>query len=122
MRRLWVSLSVVVLSCALGVAPWAGASPVTAVTIDPVGARDTGAYGINDGGQIVGYFNGAGATVGFLANPSTYAHVHGYLRAPGGDFATVDVPNATDTHATGINNGSQIVGRFEDARHYTHAF
>lgn len=41
MRRSWVSVSVVILSCALGVMPSAGASSVTVATIDAPGALQT---------------------------------------------------------------------------------
>lgn len=56
-------------------------------------------YGINDSGQIVGYFSDA----------SGY---HGFLRDAGGTACTVfDVPNFIgNTFATGINNVGQVAG------------
>jgi probable HAF family extracellular repeat protein len=60
----------------------------------------TQAFGINDGGQIVGYFH----------NPRT----HGFLK-DGNTYTTLDVLGATNTVASGINNGGQIVGTFVDA-------
>ncbi len=59
---------------------------------------DTIANGINDAGQIVGYFyNGTGE--------------HGFLDS-GGTFTQIDAPGATDTGASGINDAGQIVGNF----------
>src|SRR4029077_8689079 len=44
---------------------------------------------------------------------------HGFLYT-GGAFRTIDVPGASDTQATGINNAGQIVGTFFDGT--THGF
>jgi probable HAF family extracellular repeat protein len=57
----------------------------------PDGRTDTGAFGINDVGQIVG-------TPGFLYTSGT--------------FTSVSVPGAVSTDAFGINNAAQIVGNF----------
>jgi probable HAF family extracellular repeat protein len=83
----------------------ASASPVKAAAytfteFDVPGAVGfTAAFGINDVGQIVGfYFDGM--NVG-----------HGFLRDPSGSFTTIDVPGAMQTSANGINNFGQIVGR-----------
>jgi len=47
---------------------------------------------------------------------------HGFLRsADGGSLTTIDVPGASDTLATGINDAGQIVGSFADGTG-THAF
>lgn len=102
MRRSWVSVSVVILGCALGVLPMAGANSVTVTAIDVPGARGTYAFGINGGGEIVGRFQGAGATF------------HGYLRNAGGTFTTFDAPGATRTYAFRVNAAGQIVGVFEE--------
>ncbi len=59
----------------------------------------TDANGINDRGQIVGgYTDGSGP--------------HGFL-LDGGNFTTIDAPDAVDTKAFGINDRGQIVGFFE---------
>jgi hypothetical protein len=55
------------------------------------------ASGINDSGQIVGYY------------PPMY--VHGFLDT-GGNFTTIDIPGATGTSAQGINDSGEIVGVF----------
>jgi probable HAF family extracellular repeat protein len=59
----------------------------------------TQAYGINDNGQIVGTFEDASGFHGFVDT--------------GGSFTTVNVPQASDTFAQGINNSSQIMGTFD---------
>jgi probable HAF family extracellular repeat protein len=63
----------------------------------------TEAYGINNSGQIVGFFFDAGNTT-----------THGFLDT-GGSFINIDVPRATSTAAYGINASGQIVGYFADA-------
>jgi probable HAF family extracellular repeat protein len=61
----------------------------------------THAFGINDAGQIVGFFVDAGG-----------GKIHGYLRTAEGAFTTIDVPGATATVALGINGAGEIVGYF----------
>jgi probable HAF family extracellular repeat protein len=63
----------------------------------------TNAFGINDSGQIVGFFFDAGNTT-----------THGFLDT-GGSFTTINAPGAIDTYAYGINDSGQIVGSFVDA-------
>jgi probable HAF family extracellular repeat protein len=57
----------------------------------------TDAYGINNAGQIVGYYYNSTGTE------------HGYVYT-GGSFTTIDVPGATGTGAHGINKAGQISG------------
>src|SRR5436190_1345612 len=78
-------------------------APGTYTTLDdPLGPRDTIAQGINDAGQIVGYYFDAGN------------HQHGFLYS-GGIYITLDDPSATNgTFAYGINNAGQIVGSYND--------
>jgi uncharacterized membrane protein len=71
-------------------------------TIDVPGASSTHAAGINDSGQIVGYFVDATGT-------------HGFFLDVGGSLTTIDVPGASDTFALGINNSGQIVGSFDSS-------
>jgi probable HAF family extracellular repeat protein len=113
---------------------------------DVPGAGDTVVRGINDSGQIVGYFNfghgfvdtggifttidvpGATGTPAYGINNSGQivgsfgdaSGVHGFVYTDG-NFTTLDVPGATRTTAFGINNGGQIVGSFTDATG-THGF
>ena len=82
-------------------------------TIDPPGASGelTFAIGINDRGQIVGYYVDACGTL------------HGFLRDKRGVFTTIDHPDAPlATAALDINNRGQIVGTYADAEETTHGF
>ncbi len=68
MRRSWVSVGLMILSCALGVTLPALAVSLTFATIDPPGATNTTADGISSAGQIVGSFlDAAGKTHGYVA-------------------------------------------------------
>jgi probable HAF family extracellular repeat protein len=70
---------------------------------DPLATTYTTATGINDAGQIVGYYvDGSGVQHGFLYSNGTYA--------------TFDDPLATSgvTRPYGINNAGQIVGFYTD--------
>src|SRR5215831_14249160 len=99
------------VSLLLGVSSgnWA-ASIYTFTTIDYPDAtsHSTVANGINDAGQIVGYFN------------DSTGKFHGFLK-DGATFTTIDVPGANATVALGINDAGQIVGLFENATG-THGF
>jgi probable HAF family extracellular repeat protein len=80
---------------------------------DLLATGGTIAQGINNAGQIVGYYSNASGTHGFLLSGSKYT--------------TLDDPNAgrganQGTVATGINNSGQIVGYYFDASNGTHAF
>jgi probable HAF family extracellular repeat protein len=70
---------------------------------DPLGAFGTVATGINDEGQIVGYYE------------DSNGHFHGFLYSRG-VFTALDDPSATaGTFAEGINNIGQSVGYYEDS-------
>jgi probable HAF family extracellular repeat protein len=58
---------------------------------------ETQAFGINDSGQILGYY--------------VAGDVHGFL-LDNGSCTTVDPPGSTDTWAIGINASGQIVGTY----------
>ena len=79
--------------------------------LDVPGANNTTPSGINDDGQIVGYYS-----VGF----GSEFRQHGFLYAAGG-FTVLDVPGATHTQAFGINSNGQIVGVYNDSSGY-HGF
>jgi probable HAF family extracellular repeat protein len=72
------------------------------------GARSTSAQGINDAGQIVGFFIDSTGNHGFLDT--------------GGSFTTIDVPGTSFTIANGINDAGQIVGTFESSFAVEHGF
>ena len=78
---------------------------------DPDHAQQTFANGINDAGQIVGYF----------LDPS-FGEFHGFLKESA-IFTTIDVPGTPfgRTFAYGINDAGQIVGKFGDTTG-THGF
>jgi probable HAF family extracellular repeat protein len=71
-------------------------------TIDPPGATNTSAHGINNSGQIAGIFqDSSSANYGFLYSA--------------GSFTTINVPGATNISANGINDSGQIVGSYGDS-------
>jgi probable HAF family extracellular repeat protein len=93
----------VVLSLILALAGDAKAQPTYSfTTIDVPGALYTYPTGINDSGQIVGFYRDASSTL------------HGFL-LDNGSYTTLDVPGAYLTEAYGINDSGQIVGYYEDA-------
>jgi uncharacterized membrane protein len=77
-----------------------------AYTFSPVdvpfaGVTETDANGVNNSGQIVGfYFDASGG--------------HAFLDS-GGMFSTLVVPGSSFTSANGINNAGLIVGHYVDA-------
>jgi uncharacterized membrane protein len=82
-------------------------------TIDPPGASGalTAATGINERGQIVGFYLDAGGTL------------HGFLRDTKGVFTTIDHPDGPLGTATfDLNNRGQIVGAYVDAEQTVHGF
>jgi probable HAF family extracellular repeat protein len=73
-----------------------------AINGDSSSTNGTAALGINDAGQIVGYYYGSGSTQ------------HGFIYS-GGRYITIDDPLAAKgTAASGINNLGQIVGSYRD--------
>jgi probable HAF family extracellular repeat protein len=108
------------------------------------------ARGINDAGQIVGYYAAGGSLHGFLLSGGSYTTInvpgsefseafqinnagqivgayttsdgkeHGFLLS-GGSYTTIDVPGATYTAVGGINDAGQIVGSY-GAGGTTHGF
>ncbi len=70
-------------------------------TIDFPGATETRAFGVNDHGDVVGWYqDSAGNIHGFLLSKAT--------------FTSIDVPGATLTQARGINDAGRIVGLYTD--------
>jgi hypothetical protein len=69
-------------------------------------ATSTTAFGINDTGEIAGFYSaGAGS--------------HGFIYA-GGAFSTVDVAGARGTQLTRIKNGGAVTGACSDALNEAH--
>jgi probable HAF family extracellular repeat protein len=83
-----------------------------------LGAPDrlTTPFKINERGAIAGTF-----AVGSAADPDS-VEFHGFVRSPGGEITTVDVPGAAMTGASGINNHGAVVGTYVDAAGRSHGF
>lgn len=95
-HTLWALLLVVVLS-GYGGGTRAEAQSDVFTTIDVAGAINTFAYGINNLGDVVGYYT------------DSPGRKHGYLLS-GGEFTQVDFPGAHDTEARSVNDAGDIVG------------
>ena len=81
----------------------------TFTPIVPTGAISEQATGVNDSGEVVGFFtDDAGA-------------VHGFTDI-GSVFATIDAPGATTTQVLGVNNAGVAVGDFTDTFGSMHGF
>lgn len=78
----------------------------------PPGALDTRAYGVSDGGTIVGgYFD---STVTDELGNAQPGPMHGFIYE-GGSYRTLDVPGAITTHPRGISpDGRYISGFYEN--------
>jgi len=100
--------SVLLAGLFAGVEPLALADSYAFTTINYPGAIVTVPIGINNAGQISGYYENGPGSHGFLYN--------------GGTFTTVDVPSAPgETSGAGINNTGLITGSYSDATG-THGF
>jgi uncharacterized membrane protein len=73
--------------------------------LDFPGAGDTTAWGINESGTVVGYFDVYDSQGNFIAN-------HGFTWE-GGKFTQVDYPGAVDTALIGINASGDMVGAWD---------
>jgi len=79
------------------------------VTLTAPGGGFTAPGGINDLGQIVGfYYDGGGNQHGFVLTAGVYT--------------TIDYPGAVGTACSGINNNGQIVGSYIDINNIGHGF
>ena len=82
-------------------------------TLDVPGADDnanTSAQGINDAGQIVGWYIDVALTS------------HGFLMDVDGSYTTLDPPDSNFTNAFAINCAGQIVGGYAVAGGRFHGF
>jgi len=98
-------LLLALLSC-IPLAPAQARLSLTYTSIDFPGAFNTAAFGLNDGGDIVGTYDNSS---------------HGFLLSQG-VFTTIDFPGAIYSSAYGINNLGQIVGSYRDSNGVTHGF
>ena len=95
-----VLISVIIVLAALGSAD---AQTYDYITLDYPGASQTGAFGINDSGTIVGAYY-PGTVRGFLLTGKTYN--------------PLDCPDARWTYPRAINNGGTIVGYYAGGSKY----
>jgi len=86
----------------------AGAGSYTFKDITHPGATYTEAYGINNDGQVVGYWG------------DDY-HDYGFVYSDG-SFTPLNYPGATDTEVLGISNNGTLVGHFTDSGGAEHHF
>ena len=92
-----------------------GATPT--ILKDPsAGSGGTTATGVNDQGQVTGYY------IGTDSNQPNVTTAHGFLYTNGA-YSFFDDPNAVNgTFAEGMNNANQIVGYYVDANGKDHGF
>jgi probable HAF family extracellular repeat protein len=83
-------------------------------TIAVPGASTTSAGGINDAGDVAGYYYE-------ILSGGTTVRQSGFVKSMGG-YRTIDVPGATSTAALGINNSGQVAGTFTDSTGRTNGF
>ncbi len=72
---------------------------------------NTLAFGMNEGGAIVGSFG-----------TTTMDEEHGFLRSADGRFSQIDFPGSRQSEAFGINAAGDIVGRYLDANGKNHGY
>jgi hypothetical protein len=76
--------------------------------VAPPGATNVTASGINDAGDVTGFYGPPSASVGFLRK--------------GKHFSTFSYPGSVATQAFGINIHDQIVGAYVDSANKMHGF
>jgi hypothetical protein len=76
--------------------------------VQPPGATNVTASGINDRGDIVGYYTSGSETIGFLKK--------------NGKFSTFTYPNSSVTMPSGVNIDDDIVGGYTGASSSMHGF
>ena len=116
------------------------------------GSQSTVGTGINNSGEVVGYFSVASEDHGFVDHGFVYNNgVYSTFDPPGGSldankvgindageivgtttsgafllangsYSTITVPNSTFTNASAINNSGQIVGYYLDASGHSHTY
>jgi len=102
-----------VVSLAGGLASFAFADSFTIETLNYPNAAQTAAIGINDSGQIVGYYTDTPGSNGLNTGPD-YAFLYS-----ANSFQQIIVPGANGlTQALDINNSGQITGGFASAAGY----
>lgn len=88
------------------------------VAINFPGAASTEAHGINNFGEIVGFFNIGVANCQF---GSTLCRFHGF-KLKNKVFTRIDIPGATDTRVLGLNDAGDVVGDYRTSDNNIHGF
>lgn len=83
----------------------------------PGATNGTVARGINNFGEIVGYYIIGRTDCSFFLS----CQLHGF-KAINGKFSTIDVPGATQTEVLGVNDGGDVVGAFASSDGHLHGF
>ena len=81
------------------------------------GTNGTVARGINNFGEIVGFYIIGRTDCSFFLS----CQLHGF-KVINGKFSTIDVPGATQTEVTGVNDGGDVVGTFATSDGHLHGF
>ncbi|MGC2697220.1 MAG: hypothetical protein WA738_15655 [Candidatus Angelobacter sp.] len=89
------------------------------VAIDFPGAFFTDATGINNFGEIVGFY--AQGTNCFAGSVSDSCPAHGF-KLVNKVFTTIHISGALHTRISGVNDGGDVVGTFETSAHVVHGF
>lgn len=76
------------------------------MVVEPPGAVASNANGINNAGQIVGFYT------------DSTGNNHGFLRNVDGSFKTIDYPGGANTRLFGISNNGKIVGGYQVGDNY----
>lgn len=83
----------------------------------PGATNGTVARGINNFGEIVGYFIIGRSDCSFFLS----CELHGF-KVVNGKFTRIDVPGATQTEVLGVNDGGDVVGAFATSDGHLHGF
>jgi len=96
-------------SCQTGIGGWVRAADGTFTSIDVPGAYQTKPLGINDKGEIVGFYSDSEGRLD---------RTHGFFRSADGKFTTFDEPESYEiTIADAVNNKGAITGKFSTANY-----
>lgn len=82
-------------------------------TIDPPGSIETYLEGINERGEVVGYYSSENID----GSESTHTFVYNH-----GVFSIIDPPGSIQTVSEDINDRGQVVGQYRDALGIAHGF
>lgn len=83
----------------------------------PGATNGTVARGINNFGEIVGYFIIGRSDCSFFLS----CELHGF-KVVNGKFTRIDVPGATQTEVLGVNDGGDVAGTFLTSDGHLHGF